>query len=338
METGRNIEAWEKVCYELQGQVKMLTSKVEFLTREVDYLKSEIAQIRNTGDFQGLLHQTERRENVGFSGSSESQITPFPDRGLDEKANEESKLDEETSQLKQALFKKFEALPWDTIKAENDLDETRIRRLFNMSEELEVSLQKLVYLSPKDINPDNLVEEFETLAKIRPQSIEGLFYTVKNSFNLLSNPSGASGFNNWTVSNESGSIVIESFGTFKDKETVFATSFGWGTLEQLINVPVGRTSERVLVVGAMCARRKDCGSKAIVELEVNGEVLRTEATLQNTGENAQISDWQMLRVVKKIGGAAEVAKIRVKGKDEKYWAGNYGARIGYCFAYCFELR
>ena len=52
-----------------------------------------------------------------------------------------------------------------------------------------------------------------------------------------------------------------NWGNFKDKKSSFATAYEWCYLNQKIAIPRSKAKRRLLVIGAICARRILCALK-----------------------------------------------------------------------------
>lgn len=210
------------------------------------------------------------------------------------------------------------------------LNKTINRKFFDTQIYYHICCLKLQYTSINYLNRENIIEHFIDLTGLRINNCKEMFKCLKNTFNMIKNPYGAEGFNDWGVIHGGDQTLVENWGGFKDHKTVFATSYRWGTLRQSIKIPSG--NKRILIVGPICNRRWDCGSVAKVYLRVNGKSTEIEETMLSYGQVGNVFAWRLMKIITDIDCYEQVADVEFRGKDTQFWAGTYGARFGHCFA------
>ncbi|OMJ95547.1 hypothetical protein SteCoe_953 [Stentor coeruleus] len=191
---------------------------------------------------------------------------------------------------------------------------------------MHICCQKLKYTSIKCLDYINIIPHFNNLTGIKVKSYKDMFKCLKNTYNLIKNPYGAEGFDNWEVFHGGDQIIIENRGTFKDHSCIFVTSFEWCSLIQEIVVPDGKN--RVLVAGVICGRRSDCGSAAEMIIKTQFE---EKKILENMPTPGVPDSWKLMTLKFDIGPDPTIINTTFLGKDTQYWKGHYGARIGHCF-------
>lgn len=191
---------------------------------------------------------------------------------------------------------------------------------------MHICCQKLKYTSIEDLNYKTIIKHFNLLTGIKVKSYIEMFKCLKNTYNLIQNPFGADGFNNWEVFHGGDQIAIEDWGTFKDHSCVFVTSYEWCSLIQEIVVPDGKN--RMLIAGVICGRRGDCESEAELIVKTQFEVKRISEIMPSPGVP---NSWKLMMLKFDISPNPTIINTTILGKDIQYWKGHYGARIGHCF-------
>ena len=185
---------------------------------------------------------------------------------------------------------------------------------------------------------------FAVLAKYgltHVQALSDLFPCVQYSGNRLRNPCGFRGFVGWELegltSRRRHKLVIQQRNTWKDCATVFVGTHYWTSLSQTVQVPSSDTP-RLLVVGTPIARRHDCKSVAKVEAQVfdeTGQLLGVHRAQQECSRDLKYHHLFVSAVLP--AGPTYTVIARFATKDLQFWAGNYGARLGYLYARVFAL-
>jgi hypothetical protein len=199
---------------------------------------------------------------------------------------------------------------------------------------IQVCKEKLKYTIPNELTTENLIEEFNKLTGLRARSHLDMFNMMKETYNFIKNPDARNGFDNWTSSEGYGKIITieNNWFCFKDKPNIFCTSFESGFISQRFKIPMSRKPKRLLIVGMLACRRHDCGSVATFKVNINEE----STTITRDLEEFIAPKFELLVIKKEIGNEAIKVKVTCEGKDKNWWAGNYGARIGFCYAYVLD--
>ena len=200
--------------------------------------------------------------------------------------------------------------------------------------------QFLSFVTNQPVSHINIFLVFEEFSGIRSNSMMHILSCLRNSRNLIQNPCGTSKFKHWTVHNAGHDWIIEDWQVYKSMKTVFVSSCDWGSLIQNINLAglIKKGKSYVLVAGSPVSRRSDCGARAELFIKVISksgearEVLR-EIKFLRLNEN---DPWVVIKERVLVGIDDESVEIKFRGKDLNWWAGNYGARFGYCYAFLLE--
>lgn len=194
---------------------------------------------------------------------------------------------------------------------------------------------RLKYTSPEKLLPRNVREHFNKLSGYFCENFEELFKITHKSKNLLKNPGFDNVFESWSKISGGTGPNIENLNLYKDKKNVMMTSHSWGGVNQSVTLPQG--NNRVVVGGAIIARRVDCGSDMQLVLTVGNEKGDLIQPVPGKVQGYSIYDWNVVSVNLKVANDETEAAFTVLGKDQKFWAGCYGAYIGYIFLYSFEI-
>ena len=209
----------------------------------------------------------------------------------------------------------------------------------NSEVQYHIGLKKLSQILLQDLTEENYQSVLRDITRINVSSLSEAIETCRYASNLLKNPSGAHGFNDWTVSNGGDGWAVESGGTFRNLPACFASSYAWGTLKQTIELPQLEGMKRKLLVGCPIKRRSDCGGTAKVAVKMLREdgckiskKVEVECREQESEDPEQRFPWDLMSVFLEVDDSVRTAEIIFAGKDANFWAGHYGARLGYCFA------
>lgn len=205
------------------------------------------------------------------------------------------------------------------------------------------SLQ-LSVLSATEVTEENFIEVYKKLTGLEIDYYE-IFQPQTKICNLIKNSYGKTGFNDWEVIDGGDGWGVEDFFTYRSFKKVFASSYGWCILKTTINIEDFDFHPNInyhLAVGSPVARRWDCASEAILSVEVIGrdgkiESKNIECTPQEGGTDSQCL-WGWMGLHMKVGSGAKAITVEFHGKDSRFWAGRYGARFGYCYAFIVSGR
>ena len=205
----------------------------------------------------------------------------------------------------------------------------------------EISLLILSKILGKPITDQNFQEEFREFSGILVNNYSELYRCLANSFNRIKNPCGESEFEGWKKKDGGDGWVVEDWGTWGGRSTVFVSSFGWCTLSQKVKIPPG--GHRRLLVGSPVARRVDCRAEARLVLKVfkhknEAPKVVTSAIVPSGKETSEfIQEWNTLCIQEDIDSSVYEVEVEFHGKDLQFWKGWYGARFGFCFLRLFNL-
>ncbi|OMJ84649.1 hypothetical protein SteCoe_14166 [Stentor coeruleus] len=198
-------------------------------------------------------------------------------------------------------------------------------------------------LFQRKVTSETYISDFEEYSGIKLSSIVEI-PRICYVQNLIKNPNGALGFDHWEKEDDGDGWCIENYFTFNNSKTIFVGSYEECSLSVNIELSpftglklFGRKAK--LVVGSPVKRRWDCGNtvslKVIIENNLN-ESRKSEKTVVpkyfEQVEREFSCPWELLGINMELEQNDTIAKICFYGKDEKWWAGNYGPRLGYCFA------
>jgi hypothetical protein len=185
-------------------------------------------------------------------------------------------------------------------------------------------------------NSENFSEVFQKFSGISTTSLTEIFEILKKSKNLIKNPYGKEGLQHWIVDNGGHGWAVEDFTVYRNLNRVFVSSFNWGSLTQRIDLNglVRSDMKCTLIVGSPVCRRFDCESMAKLKIKIlAGNNTREQTQSIELDEYFESNPWFLIINQIELNADDEVAVLEFSGKDKKFWAGHYGARFGYCFAY-----
>ena len=202
-----------------------------------------------------------------------------------------------------------------------------------------ISTRKLSEILFQDITEDNYKVLLKSIAGIEVSSLSETIEYLRFACNLLKNPYGGQGFTDWEVSNGGNGWSIEDWGTFDSKPVCFVSSYAWGTLKQIIELPRLGEVNRKLFVGCPVKRRFDCGGTAKLTVKLDSDrgeeitkEVEAECREQESEDPGQRFPWDLMSISVDVDDSMRRASISFAGKDSNFWAGHYGPRFGYCFA------
>lgn len=216
----------------------------------------------------------------------------------------------------------------------------------------EISLYILIdFLSTllqRKVTLETYIADFEKYSGIKLTSIVEI-PRICYSPNLIKNPNGNLGFEHWKKRDGGDGWCIENTLTFNNAKTIFVGSYENSYLSVTIDLSPYTTGAKLygkrayLVVGSPVNRRWDCGNTVSLKVDIKTKVddhleeriSKNKTTVPKYFEELEreIScPWELLRINMELNRDDAAAEICFYGKDEKWWAGNYGPRLGYCFA------
>ena len=160
------------------------------------------------------------------------------------------------------------------------------------------------------------------------------FQEVAGSRNFIVNPSGEDGMRGWRTIPGHQPWAVETMETPIDDKTRcnFVSSFNWAGMAQII--PLHRIlrnpSRGRLEVSAKFMGRSDCPSVFELMVIVQNSQQRVIYESSSPVLVPPADFWENISVViEHIQGAHELIMI-VRGKDNQFWAGNFGSKVCHC--------
>jgi len=208
---------------------------------------------------------------------------------------------------------------------------------------LNIIISKLQEFFIPVLSFNNLQHELEALAGISYNSLKDLKKKLKDTQNLIKNPYGELEFASWVHEDGGQGWAIEDIGCYKHNNKVFASSFEWCHLSQVIEIPK-KENKRILVIGSPVARKAESGAEAEAKVTLklkNKEGENEQVKLIDCPYGEPVDDivcpWVTLSLQAEIQpNCAYTAEAIFSGKDKVYWGGNFGARFGHCFAFLID--
>jgi hypothetical protein len=102
-------------------------------------------------------------------------------------------------------------------------------------------------------NEQETIDNILNILGLVDKSYDCIYDSIKSASNLVENPYGARGFKHWSIKNSESIWDIDNWGTYKDKPSVFVSSFGRAELFQRIKLP--RIPNRFLVAKSVVAKK-----------------------------------------------------------------------------------
>jgi hypothetical protein len=200
-----------------------------------------------------------------------------------------------------------------------------------------IGLNTLSTLTQIKINSDNFKQVFYDYTGIQINSALDIPHICRFAKNLIPNPCGANNFRGWIRLDGGDGWAIQDYSTFQGNSHCFVSSYQWGSLLMYINLP-RREIRRKLIIGSPVCRTKDCVGKVKLRVLVtnqdgNKKLLQKIAAPKSGNSPSPFPDpWELLSLSLDLDDNDIKAKVKFSGKDDKYWAGNFGPRFGYCYA------
>lgn len=158
-------------------------------------------------------------------------------------------------------------------------------------------------------------------------------HVESGSRNFIVNPSGELGLQAWQQLGQAPWIVETSEIPVSETVTTnFVSSFAWCIMGQ--RVPLHRfvndASSVRIEVSAKFMGRTDCPSVFLLEAIVFDAQRRVLHSISTPELDAPADFWEKTSlVIEPTPGAHEVA-ICIRGKDRRFWRGNFGAKVAEC--------
>ncbi|XP_071945938.1 F-box only protein 6-like [Antedon mediterranea] len=180
-----------------------------------------------------------------------------------------------------------------------------------------------------------------------------LYYLKPYSRNLIHNPSGADGLKHkWKINSNGGNGVRvektsvgakdkpdELLKVVNDCTANFATSYGWGEMEQIIDLEEEGCSPKLIdelqpeiYVSEWYTERFDCGCYYELKVQLLGE-FEKEPIKEYLFKSDLIPQWsdnewkQANYTFKNYGNGVRFIRFVHRGKDSQFWAGHYGSKM-----------
>jgi hypothetical protein len=159
---------------------------------------------------------------------------------------------------------------------------------------------------------------------------------MKNTKNLIKNPSCEENFDHWEVEQGGSGMSFELENAYKDRKTAVCTSYAWCSLTQTIELDKG--CKRRIVAGVVANRRVDCGGFIKVSLSADERDKEIEKKMPDRNPDDKWFEWTIFTLKEDLNEEKHRIKVCYRGKDANNWNGHYGTRFGYCFVYAFDLK
>lgn len=195
-----------------------------------------------------------------------------------------------------------------------------------------------IFSNGEDKDPQGTSQLLDLLG-FSEQGFDTLYYSIKYAENLVKNPFGGEGFDYWKRSDGGDGWIINRWGTYKNKPTVFVSSYSWCKLTQ--NIPLPGFSNRFLYAKTMIARRYDCESEGQLRIRFDNGTLHSTEVVKcpydpRDRENIKYG-WKALVIKCTVPEEATSVDLILRGKDRSFWNGHYGARFGMTSLRVFQV-
>ena len=205
-----------------------------------------------------------------------------------------------------------------------------------------LAFRYLSFLTTKPVTYENIFQIFEDFSGIQSHSILEIIICLRKTTNLIKNPCGELKFNDWKVKHSGESWITETQQVYKSMKAVFVNIYNRGSLTQKIDLEglIKEGKSYVLVAGSPITRKWDFGGWPRIHIKVcskKGKV-REGSSVLDAREFSENHPWVILGGKVLVRADDSFVKIKFKGLDDKQWAGNYGARFGYCYALLLETN
>lgn len=178
----------------------------------------------------------------------------------------------------------------------------------------------------------------QDLVLLKELSFSQMLYLHPGFANLVQNPCGLQGFEHWTKRNGGDGWAIEDWPDYRGNKSAFVSSYAWGTLAQTIHLRQPTSSKTLLIAGAVMCGRIDCGSVGEVRVNFSSTQLSTDQV--RTLEEGRLG-WSFfpmrIAVCGEVPAGTSEVQLEVRGKDTKFWSGNYGARFLHVFLHVLPI-
>lgn len=168
-----------------------------------------------------------------------------------------------------------------------------------------------------------------TLCESDPTGVGARIDSDNVSPNMVFNPSGVEDVRGWHPHPYGMWSVERSEVPFRDGEFNFVSSFHWASMAQV--VPLGRFLARpesaALEVSARYMGRTDCPSVFCLEAALYSNCFIELAHFSSGVLRAPADFWEPAKHVFAPKSGAAYLVVAVRGKDERFWQGNFGSKV-----------
>jgi hypothetical protein len=179
----------------------------------------------------------------------------------------------------------------------------------------------------------------QDLVLLKELSFSQMLYLHPGFTNLVQNPCGLQGFEHWTKNNGGNGWAIEDWPEYRGNKSAFVSSYGWCSLTQTIHLKQPTSRKTLLIAGAVMCGRIDCGSVGEVRVKFSSTQLSTDQV--RTLEEGRLGSWSFfptrIAVCSEVPAGTREMQLEVRGKDTKFWQGNYGARFLHVFLHVLPI-
>lgn len=171
-----------------------------------------------------------------------------------------------------------------------------------------------------------------------PVGSRGLTLEERGSENMLFNPNGAHDLRGWTplLRHEATGYhrwtSERSDHPFGSCRTNFVSTFSWARMAQVVDLTkfLRDPSTAIIEVSARVRSRADCPGLFRLEGALYDESLNELQWFCTNPAQAPSDCWERVRHTFNPSAGAKYAVIAIHGKDDRFWAGRYGAKATAC--------
>lgn len=168
-----------------------------------------------------------------------------------------------------------------------------------------------------------------TLCESDPTGVGARIDSDNASPNMVFNPSAVHGTRGWHP-HPSGMWTVETSEVpFRDGEFNFVSSFHWASMSQVIPLShfLALPGSAALEVSARYMARTDCPSLFCIEAVVYSNCFIELAHFSSEILQAPADFWEPVKHVFAPTGGAAYLVVGVRGKDERFWQGEFGSKV-----------
>lgn len=200
----------------------------------------------------------------------------------------------------------------------------------------------LSILSATKVTEENCLEVFTRLTGLSA-NLKEVTQNMVNFKNLITNPYRKFDFKDWEVLHKGDGLAVEDISTYPPFKKIYAASNALGALKTTIDLAslnLNPQKNYYLAVGSPVARRLDCPIEAELSIEYNyvlyDRVITEIKKVYYQPEELETSskcEWHWIGLSLKIDFKATTITVQFRGHNLDYWAGNFGPRFGYYYAF-----